>query len=148
MGADDTVKGFEVDEGRCVVLDHEEIKAAAGDRGRVIELSQFVDASEIDPVFYEKTYFVGSRDEPDAYRSLREALAASGRARVGRFTFHYREYLAAAARLTTCARCTRCALSTRSSRRTSSTSGAYRSARPSRRSRWLASSSSPGPRPT
>jgi len=36
------------------VLDKDEIKAAAGDRGKVIELSDFVDASEIDPVFYEK----------------------------------------------------------------------------------------------
>ena len=52
----------------------DEVKAAAGDRGKVVDLAEFVDAAEIDPVFFEKTYYVGSRDDEDAYRLLLEAL--------------------------------------------------------------------------
>jgi len=92
---DDVVRGFEVSEGKYVVLEKDEIKAAAGDRGKVVHIETFVDAAEIDPVLYEKAYFVGSRDDKDAYRLLHEALRRSGRAGIGRFTFHDREYLAA-----------------------------------------------------
>jgi DNA end-binding protein Ku len=92
---EDVVKGFETKSGTYVVLDDDEIKAAAGDRGKVISITEFVDAGAIDPVFFEKAYFVGSRDEEDAYRLLRDALRKSGRAGIGRFTFHDREYLVA-----------------------------------------------------
>jgi DNA end-binding protein Ku len=87
--------GFEVAPDEYVVLDKEEIKAAAGDRGKVVDIEEFVDAVEIDPIFYEKTYYVGSRNDEDAYRLLYEALQRSGRAGIGRFTFHDREYLVA-----------------------------------------------------
>jgi DNA end-binding protein Ku len=60
-----------------------------------VHLEEFVDGSEIDPVFHEKTYYVGSREAEDAYRLLHEALRRSGRAGIGRFTFHDREYLVA-----------------------------------------------------
>jgi DNA end-binding protein Ku len=89
------VKGFEVEPDKYVVLDRDEVKAAAGDRGKVIHLEEFVDADEIDPHFFEKTYYVGSGDDKDAYRLLLEALRRSGRAGLGRFTFHDREYLVA-----------------------------------------------------
>jgi DNA end-binding protein Ku len=92
---DDVAKGYEVSQGRYVVLEKDEIKAAAGDRGKVIHLTEFVDAGEIDPVFFDKTYYVGSREARDAYRLLQEALRRSGRAGIGRFTFHDREYLVA-----------------------------------------------------
>jgi DNA end-binding protein Ku len=91
----DVVKGYEVSEDSYVVLEKDEVKAAAGDRGKVVHLAEFVPADEIDPVFYEKTYYVGSGDEKDAYRLLHEALRRSGRAGIGRFTFHDREYLVA-----------------------------------------------------
>jgi DNA end-binding protein Ku len=93
--AKDAVKGYEVSEGKYVVLEKDEVKAAAGDRGKVIHLEEFVEATEIDPFFYEKTYWVGPRDDDDAYRVLHAALARTGRAGIGRFSFHDREYLAA-----------------------------------------------------
>jgi DNA end-binding protein Ku len=92
---EDIVRGFEVEPDKYVVLEKEEIKAAAGDRGKVVHITEFVDTDAIDPVFFEKTYFVGSRDDADPYRLLHEALRKSGRAGIGRFTFHDREYLAA-----------------------------------------------------
>jgi DNA end-binding protein Ku len=91
----EVVKGYEVSEGTYVVLEAEEIKAAAGDRGKVVHLTDFVDAAAIDPIFFEKTYYVGSADAKDAYRLLYEALRKTGRAGIGRFTFHDREYLVA-----------------------------------------------------
>ena len=93
--SDQIVKGYEVSDDKFVVLERDEIKAAAGDRGKVIHIEEFVDRAAIDPVFYEKTYYVGSRDEADPYRLLFEALRKSGRAGIGRFTFHDREYLVA-----------------------------------------------------
>jgi DNA end-binding protein Ku len=87
------VKGYEFADGKYVVLEGDEIKAAAGDRGKVIRLEEFVDAAEIDPVFYEKTYYAGSREAPDAFRLLFEVLRKSERAGIGRFSFHDREYL-------------------------------------------------------
>ena len=95
VNSDDIVKGYEVEEGKYVVLSKDEIKAAAGDRGKVIHLEEFVDATEIDPVFFEKTYYVGMRDDGEPYAVLREALERSERAGIGRFTFHDREYLVA-----------------------------------------------------
>jgi DNA end-binding protein Ku len=89
------VKGYEVSDGKYVVLDKDEIKAAAGDRGKLIHLREFVGAEEIDPMFYEKTYYVGSREDKNAYRLLFEAMKKTGRAGIGRFSFHDREYLVA-----------------------------------------------------
>jgi DNA end-binding protein Ku len=91
----EVVNGYEVRAGEYVVLEKDEIKAAARDRGKVVHVEEFVNAAEIDPIFHEKTYYVGSRDDEDAYRLLHEALRRSGRAGIGRFTFHDREYLTA-----------------------------------------------------
>jgi DNA end-binding protein Ku len=91
----DVVKGFEVSEDEYVVLEKDEVKAAAGSRGKVVEIEEFVPDDAIDPVFYEKTYYVGCRDDGEAYRVFHEALKETGRVGIGRFTFHDREYLAA-----------------------------------------------------
>jgi DNA end-binding protein Ku len=91
----EVVKGFEVSEDEYVVLDKDEVKAAAGSRGKVVEIEEFVPEDAIDPVFYEKTYYVGCRDDGEAYRVFHEALKQAGRVGIGRFTFHDREYLAA-----------------------------------------------------
>jgi DNA end-binding protein Ku len=93
---DDVVKGFQVARNEYVVLDKDEIAAAAGERSKVIAVDAFVEAADIDPVFYEKSYYLGAGDKgEDAYRLLHAALERTGRAALGRFTFHNREYLAA-----------------------------------------------------
>jgi DNA end-binding protein Ku len=89
------VKGYEVSPDEYVVLEKDEVKAAAGARGKVIELEDFVPEGSIDPVFFEKTYYVGARDDTEAYRVFRAALERAERVGIGRFTFHDREYLAA-----------------------------------------------------
>jgi DNA end-binding protein Ku len=88
--------GYELRGGEFVMLEKEEIDAAAGDRSHSIGLEQFVDRAEIDPVFYDRTYYLGAgEDGQDAYRLLHDALERSGRAGIGRWVFHNREYLVA-----------------------------------------------------
>jgi DNA end-binding protein Ku len=78
------------------MLSKEEIDAAAGERSRQIALDEFVCAEEIDPVFYDHTYYLGAgKDGEDAYRLLHEALGRSARAGIGRWVFHNREYMVA-----------------------------------------------------
>jgi DNA end-binding protein Ku len=93
---DEIVKGFEVRSGRYVVVDKEEIAAAGGSRSRIVDVDRFVPLGDIDPVFFDKSYFVGPQDDGvDAYKLLQAALEETERAAIARFTFHNREYLAA-----------------------------------------------------
>jgi len=93
---DDIVKGFEIGEDEYVVLTKEEVKAAAGERTKTIPIDEFVPAAEIDPVYFAKTYYVGPREGGEAaYKALQTALEETGRAGIGRMTFHDREYLVA-----------------------------------------------------
>ena len=89
-------KGYEVRGGEYVMLSQEEIDAAAGERRHLIELEEFVGADEIDPVFYDRSYYLGAGDDGhDAYRLLHDALERCARAGIGRWVFHNREYLVA-----------------------------------------------------
>ena len=91
------VKGYERSNGTYVVLSQDEIDAAAGDGAHVIELDEFVVADEVDPVVFDRTYYLGaqSKDARGPYRLLHDALAKTGRAGIGRWVFHNREYLVA-----------------------------------------------------
>src|SRR3954467_4201998 len=92
----EVVKGYEYAEGKYVVLEKEELDAAAGEQSRLIEVEEFVCAADIDPVMYDKTYYLGTQDDgKDAYRLLHDALEKPGRAGIGRWVFHNREYLVA-----------------------------------------------------
>jgi DNA end-binding protein Ku len=89
-------KGYELRGGEYVLLSQQEIDAAAGERSRLIELEEFVRSEEIDPVYYNRTYWLGvGKDGADAYRLLHDALARSERVGIGRWVFHNREYLVA-----------------------------------------------------
>ena len=93
---DEIVRGYEVSEGEYVVLTKEEIAAADPSRGKVIEIEHFVAAAEIDPVYYDRAYYVGAQDDGEpAYRVLHEALRRSDRVGIGRFVFHNKEQLVA-----------------------------------------------------
>ena len=73
---DDIVKGFELSKGNYVLLDEEEIEAVKLESKRTLELVQFVDAGDIDILYYAKPYYVVPDDElaEEAYMVLREAL--------------------------------------------------------------------------
>jgi DNA end-binding protein Ku len=86
--------GYELRGGEFVMLDKDEIDAAAGDRSHTISLEQFVDRAEVDPVLYDRTYYLGAgQDGEDAYRLLLDALKRTKRSGIGRWVFHNREYL-------------------------------------------------------
>jgi len=89
---DDIVKGYEVSRGKWVELTDDEIAAAAGSRSRRIEIDHFVPLDDVDPVYYERPYYLGAQDKGrDAYALLHAALERAGRAGVGRWVFHNRE---------------------------------------------------------
>src|SRR3954447_3615806 len=90
------VQGYEVSENKFVVLEKDELDAAAGAQSRLIEVEEFVCQADVDPVMFDKTYYLGSQDKgKDAYRLLHDALEKSDRAGIGRWVFHNREYLVA-----------------------------------------------------
>src|SRR4051794_9074698 len=93
---DEIVKGYELSSGEFVELDKDEIAAAAGENAKLIDVERFVGGDDIDPVFYEKTYYPGAGEKgEDAFRLLRAALEKSGRVAIGRWVFHDRERLVA-----------------------------------------------------
>lgn len=92
---DEVAKGYEVSPDEFVLLEPEEIKAASRDRPKTIEIEEFVDLDQIDPFYFRKSYFLGMREVEAPYSLLSAALLKSGKAGIGRFTFHNREYLVA-----------------------------------------------------
>jgi DNA end-binding protein Ku len=93
---DEIVKGYELSNGGFVELSKEEIAAAAGENAKLIDVEHFVPGEDIDPIFYDKTYYLGAGDEgDDAFTLLRAALEKSGRVAIGRWVFHDRERLVA-----------------------------------------------------
>jgi len=93
---EEVAMGYEVRGGEFVMLSKDEIDAAAGARSRTIDLEEFVAGEQIDPVFYDRTYYLGAgNDGADAYRLLHDALQRAGRTGLGRWVFHNREYVVA-----------------------------------------------------
>lgn len=93
---DDIVKGYEVDDGDHVMLTQEELESAAPEKSRALTITDFVEVADIDPIFYEKTYYLGPRNaeaEP-AYTLLYHAMRKAGLAGVGSFVMRNKEYLA------------------------------------------------------
>jgi DNA end-binding protein Ku len=95
---EDLVRGVEVEPGRAAFLEPEEIERARPQRSRTIGIEDFVDLDDIDPVYFEKTYFVAPR--PDAggdkpYVLLHRALERSGKVGIGRFVLRTKPHLVA-----------------------------------------------------
>jgi DNA end-binding protein Ku len=91
------VKGYEVGEGRYVVVDPEELRALDPDASRTIDILDFVDQTEIDPIHYDRAYYLGPDGEAAAkpYRLLVEAMARTGKVAIASFVMRGRSYLAA-----------------------------------------------------
>jgi DNA end-binding protein Ku len=94
--ADEIVRAFEVAPGEMVVLTDEEIAAAAQGHQKRIDLAEFVPYEQIDPIYFEKTYYLGPAPGAErVYALLAEAMEQSGLAAIGRYVFHGAEHLAA-----------------------------------------------------
>jgi DNA end-binding protein Ku len=95
---DEIEHSFEFDDGSQVIISDEELEAIEPRRTRTIDIEQFVDLDEVDPVYFDHPYYLlpaGSDDgSARAYRLLVEVMARTGRAAVGRFVMRAKEYLA------------------------------------------------------
>ena len=81
------VRGFEIEKGRYVTFTDEELKNLEARADHSIEITEFVPLSEIDPVYFEESYYLGSEPAAaKAYRLLTDAMTQSQRIAVGRFT--------------------------------------------------------------
>jgi len=86
VDADDIVKGYEVEKGKYVLIDDAEIDDVKLEAKHTIDLVQFVDEDEIDPIYFEKPYFVAPDEDEvasEAYVVLRDALKATKKIGLG-----------------------------------------------------------------
>src|SRR5258706_7223750 len=90
------VKGYELSPGQYVVVREEELEAAAPKKSKTIEMEDFVDLGQIDPVYFDRPYYVVPQDQGvKAYRLLVEAMEKSKKVGVARFVMRNKEYLCA-----------------------------------------------------
>ena len=95
IDTDDIKKGYEVDKGEYVLLDQDEIDGVKLDSRKTLELTQFVEAHEIDVLYYEKPYYVVPADDlaEEAYIVLRDAMRRSKKVGLGQLAMRGREYI-------------------------------------------------------
>jgi DNA end-binding protein Ku len=94
VSLDDTIKGYEIAKGRYVTIEDDELARFAAKQEKTIEILEFVAVDEIDPVYYERTYWVEPQDRADRpYALLLRAMERSGRAAIGRFVLSTKEHL-------------------------------------------------------
>lgn len=93
---DEVVRGYEVEPGRYVVLEDEELERLAPERTRDIDLRLFVKAEEIDPVHFQRAYYLAPAGGSNkAYRLLAQVMEETGRAGIATFVMRAKEYLIA-----------------------------------------------------
>ncbi len=92
----DIVKGFEIEKDRYVLLDPEEIENLKLEAKRTLDVVQFVNQGEIDPLWFDRPYYVVPDDElaEEGYRVIRDALRAAGKLGIGQFVMRGREHIA------------------------------------------------------
>ncbi|MET8468886.1 Ku protein [Streptomyces sp. NPDC006422] len=97
VSPDDIVKGYEVSEGQYVIVEQDELDDIAPGRSRTIDISDFVDLNEIEPVYFDRTYYLAPRDKENqkVYELLRAALAETDKAGIATFVMRGKQYLTA-----------------------------------------------------
>ena len=95
VDTDEIMKGYEVSKGEFVLLEQDEIDAVKLESKKTLELTHFVDAHEIDVLYYEKPYFVVPADDlaEEAFIVLREALRRTKKVGLGQLAMRGREYV-------------------------------------------------------
>jgi DNA end-binding protein Ku len=87
------VKGYEFDEGQYVLMEDTEIKKIAAASSRTLEILAFTKLSEIDPIFFDASYFILPEEEgKKAYQLMVKALEDTRTVGVGKLTMHQRDY--------------------------------------------------------
>ncbi len=90
------VKAFEITPGQYVPIGKDEMSALAPEKTRAIDVQDFVDLEQIDPIYFDSPYYLGPADGAEkAYSLLAKAMEASGKVAIARFVFRNKEHLAA-----------------------------------------------------
>jgi DNA end-binding protein Ku len=90
------VKAYELSPGQYVPLSKDEMAALAPEKTRAIDVQDFVDIEEIDPMYFDSPYYLGPADGAEkAYSLLAAAMESSGKAAISRFVFRNKEHLSA-----------------------------------------------------
>jgi DNA end-binding protein Ku len=92
----DIEKGYETSRGKYVMLTQEELESVEPGRSRTIDIEDFVQLAEIDPIYFERPYYLAPQKGAEKpYALLREAMARSERVAIARFVMRTKQYLAA-----------------------------------------------------
>lgn len=95
VDASEIVRGYEYEKGHFVMVDDDDLEAITPETRRAIEIIDFVDLSEIDPVYFNKSYFLSPQDTGEkAYSLLRSAMEQTGKIGVAQVTMRNRQSLA------------------------------------------------------
>ncbi|HKT83508.1 MAG TPA: Ku protein [Solirubrobacterales bacterium] len=93
---DKIIKAFEISKEQFVPLTKDELAGLAPEKSRTIEVQDFVDLEEIDPIYFDSPYYLGPADGAErAYSLLARAMEDSGKIAVARFVFRNKEHLSA-----------------------------------------------------
>jgi DNA end-binding protein Ku len=97
VSGDDIESGYEISSGKYVIVEDAELEKLRPRTSRTIDISDFVDLSEIDPIYYERTYWLGPDGEAAErpYRLLLAAMEAENKAGIGTVVMRKKQYLAA-----------------------------------------------------
>jgi DNA end-binding protein Ku len=96
LDADDIVRGYEIEKDRFVIVDDDELERLAPERTRDIDLRRFVKASDIDPMYFERAYYLTpAGNSTKAYRLLARVMEDTDRAGIATFVMRAKEYLVA-----------------------------------------------------
>jgi DNA end-binding protein Ku len=94
VGPEETVRGYEFAKGRYVPIEDDELERFAARSEKTIDILQFVELPEVDPVYFEKAYWLEPQERAERpYALLASAMERSGRAAVGRFVLSTKEHL-------------------------------------------------------
>ena len=93
--AERITKGFEVSRGRYVIVDPDELEPFIPAATKSVDLEEFVDLTEIDPVYFQNAYYVAPDGNPKPYVLLAQAMEETGKVAIGRFVMRSRQYTAA-----------------------------------------------------
>ncbi|HEX6235203.1 MAG TPA: Ku protein [Jiangellaceae bacterium] len=94
---DNVAKGYETPSGDHVIVTQEELESVAPESSRSIAIDDFVELADIDPIYFERAYYLAPRDEASehAYALLREAMKRASLAGIATLVMRNRQYLAA-----------------------------------------------------
>lgn len=96
LDADDIIRGYEVEKGKFVVVSDDELEAIEPRKSREIDLKVFVDVDQIDPIYFERAYFlIPAGGANKAYRLLAEVMEKKKQAGIATFVMRAKEYLVA-----------------------------------------------------